>query len=366
MFNHPNRIFGLDVLRALAITLVVVSHCTYLIPQSDSQLILAIRTFGAIGVDLFFVLSGYLIGGILLKHLERNQTSFKDLFRFWKRRWLRTLPNYMVVLILNCVLLYILEDQIIPGVWEFFLFIQNFSSSHPDFFTEAWSLSIEEYAYLFLPFLIFIALSFFKKTKPKSLFLKVTLITILGLFVLKILFYFKYDINSYKEWSSSFRKVVIYRVDSIYIGFVLIYFVKAYKDYFIKLRYWLLGIGLLLFIALHGFIFENNALPQDYPFFYSIIYLLLLSVSLVLLFPFFTSLSRPKIGQRLVFYISTRSYAIYLVNYSLILLTIQEYFEASFLGIPFYLMATILASECLYQWVEKPFLKFRENHISRL
>ncbi len=66
MWNHPNRNFGLDAIRALAIILVVLSHCTYILPEFNLQLTNGIRLFGATGVDIFFVLSGFLIGGILL------------------------------------------------------------------------------------------------------------------------------------------------------------------------------------------------------------------------------------------------------------------------------------------------------------
>ncbi|MDG1661044.1 MAG: hypothetical protein P8H40_06680 [Winogradskyella sp.] len=72
------------------------------LPEFNLQLTNGIRLLGATGVDIFFVLSGFLIGGILLRKLEAGQTSFSDLVRFWKRRWLRTFPNYFVVLIFKC------------------------------------------------------------------------------------------------------------------------------------------------------------------------------------------------------------------------------------------------------------------------
>ena len=91
-----NRVFGLDFLRAIAISLVLISHISLLLfPTSDNFFLKIIRIFGAVGVDLFFVLSGFLIGGILLKHIDLNKTNFKDLLIFWKWRWFRTVvsPN---------------------------------------------------------------------------------------------------------------------------------------------------------------------------------------------------------------------------------------------------------------------------------
>ncbi|MDP3311908.1 acyltransferase [Lutibacter sp.] len=85
--NQINRIFGLDLIRAVAILLVVMSHATLLLfPYSEHAIVILIKILGVIGVDLFFVLSGFLIGGILLKQIDQNKTRLSDLFRFWKRR----------------------------------------------------------------------------------------------------------------------------------------------------------------------------------------------------------------------------------------------------------------------------------------
>src|SRR5690606_10019382 len=112
-----------------------------------------------------------------------------------------------------------------------FAFVQNFSSPHPDFFTEAWSLSIEEYAYLLLPLVLYISFYFFKK-KTASLFLWMTLLIILVSLLLKIQFYIDTSITSYKDWSATFRKVVIYRLDAIYIGFLLVYVIREFPKFF--------------------------------------------------------------------------------------------------------------------------------------
>ena len=170
--SFSKRNYGLDIIRSIAILLVVVSHCTYFLEiESDNPMILILRILGAVGVDLFFLLSGFLIGGILLKLIENNQIQFSNLIIFWKRRWFRTLPNYFLILIVNIIIVLLLQDDLPENILLFFLFLQNITSSHPDFFTEAWSLSIEEYAYLILPLIFYTLFLLFKNLKPKKVFL---------------------------------------------------------------------------------------------------------------------------------------------------------------------------------------------------
>ncbi len=364
MWNHPNRNFGLDAIRALAIILVVLSHCTYILPEFNLQLTNGIRLLGATGVDIFFVLSGFLIGGILLRKLEAGQTSFSDLVHFWKRRWLRTLPNYFVVLILNVIIIFFLRNTLVDNIWMYVPFLQNFVTTHPDFFTEAWSLSIEEYAYIILPFLIYSSFLFFSKTNTSKAFLYTTVLVIFILFIFKIQFYNSSEIKTYNDWSSQFRKVVLYRLDAIYYGFVMVYLVSKYK-FFKKNSLLLLVVGAVLFLNLHTIIVLFDIMPDDFKLFYSVFYLPLISISIALVFPYFLKLKANDNLNKIIQYISTRSYAIYLVNYSLVLLTLLKFLEPSVFFVFIYLIVTFVISELLYRWIELPVLKLRNRLVPR-
>src|SRR5579883_268892 len=120
------RRFGLDVWRALAITLVLVGHASFFFLPLTSKLD-AWYGLAFLGVELFFVLSGFLIGGILIA--EFRDGTFR-LRQFWLRRWLRTLPNYFLFLALNIVLY-----RAMNGAWPqfglFLVFLQNFAWPHP-------------------------------------------------------------------------------------------------------------------------------------------------------------------------------------------------------------------------------------------
>ena len=90
------RIHGLDTLRALAVSLVVLHHYTLFV--SDAPTFGWAGEIGWAGVDLFFALSGYLIGNQILAAV--GSTRGLGLGRFYARRLLRTLPNFWVVLAL--------------------------------------------------------------------------------------------------------------------------------------------------------------------------------------------------------------------------------------------------------------------------
>jgi peptidoglycan/LPS O-acetylase OafA/YrhL len=147
------------LLRALAILLVVVYHAGlfgFFLPF-DAQ------RFGWIGVDLFFVLSGYLIGGQLLGKAARGENL--DVPAFYWRRALRILPAYLVI-----VLLYWLmpgaarEFSRMPPLWRFLTFTQNLGLRGGTAFSHAWSLCIEFQFYLVLPLLLLLLVRRVRRT----------------------------------------------------------------------------------------------------------------------------------------------------------------------------------------------------------
>lgn len=142
------RLAGLDLLRAAAILLVLMSHYNGFVNQGS--------TFGFIGevgwagVDLFFVLSGYLIGNQILAPVARGAAL--PLKTFFARRLLRTLPNYYVVLAVYLLLPHSpIWGKTMAPVWRYLSFTQNFGLQYGQTFTHSWSLCVEEQFYLLLP-----------------------------------------------------------------------------------------------------------------------------------------------------------------------------------------------------------------------
>ena len=112
----------------------------------------AFEFLGLIGVEIFFALSGFLIGGILVRTNQKSESfNFQAVKTFWSRRWLRTLPNYCVFLALVSIQ-YKLQHQSWPeDLWKYLFFSQNLTSANLGFFALAWSLAIEEWFYLLFP-----------------------------------------------------------------------------------------------------------------------------------------------------------------------------------------------------------------------
>src|SRR5690606_37576027 len=108
------------------------------------------------GVGVFFVLSGFLIGGILIKDLNRYRFNIKTLRTFWIKRWSRTLPNYFLYLFLSVLLIPILySDFDLLWLINYSTFTHNLFSAPPyAFYGHSWSLSVEEWFYLLTPLLM--------------------------------------------------------------------------------------------------------------------------------------------------------------------------------------------------------------------
>jgi hypothetical protein len=140
----PRRV-GLDVMRAFAITSVLLGHASALYAYYPPILAWLPQWFAYIGVECFFVLSGWLIGGLLIRHLDTWQSPVA-LALFLHRRWVRTLPTYWIILGLVGVVGW--GGATLPDFVPYLVFSQNIWQAHPPFLFVAWSLSIEEWFYL--------------------------------------------------------------------------------------------------------------------------------------------------------------------------------------------------------------------------
>jgi peptidoglycan/LPS O-acetylase OafA/YrhL len=152
------RVPGLDLLRATAILSVMWTH-GFLLWYGGARSALVspdnpVSQLGWMGVDLFFVLSGYLIGSQLLKPVAAGRAP--DLKDFWIRRAFRILPAYGVVVGLYFVFPVLRERPQIQPLWQFATFSENLliDFRHAKAFSHVWSLCVEEHFYLVAPLMV--------------------------------------------------------------------------------------------------------------------------------------------------------------------------------------------------------------------
>ncbi|SFQ83515.1 acyltransferase family protein [Hymenobacter arizonensis] len=142
------KLHGLDHLRALAIVLVLGFHYRIF---AHPEWLTAVGAFGWTGVDLFFVLSGYLIATQLFgEATHRQRVSLRE---FFLKRSFRILPAYLLVVAVYFLVPAFRERVALPPLWRFLTFTQNFGLDlgTTGTFSHAWSLCIEEQFYLVLP-----------------------------------------------------------------------------------------------------------------------------------------------------------------------------------------------------------------------
>ncbi len=207
------RVFGLDCLRALAILSVLFAHGFGLLyPQMPAWFGL-LGHGGFYGVELFFVLSGFLIGRILIRY-DSDLGNPGTVGVFYIRRWFRTLPLFWLFVVLNVLLEFQVKDHPVSlgEVLEHGFFLRTFATYHPVFFPESWSLAIEEWFYLLFPAAIWLGLRFQRRFAP--VFLTVAAAFFLFSTIGRMISAYGPD-ASWAQWQ---RVIVIYRFDGLMIG----------------------------------------------------------------------------------------------------------------------------------------------------
>jgi peptidoglycan/LPS O-acetylase OafA/YrhL len=304
------RILGLDIVRAIAISLVVLTHSSSVLPESIKRIV--VMVLPAIdGVSVFFVLSGFLIGGILLKIIEQKDFTSGDLLQFWIRRWFRTLPNYfliLVILLLYDIFIYRTESAF---SLKYLFFVQNLTGNHPDFFPEAWSLSVEEWFYLLFPVTCFVGFVTIRTERYHVLFW-------VALFFLVVPFLMRIFVPLVRDdWTLlDVRKIVIYRLDSLMYGVLGAYLVRYHASFWKKIKYPCI---LLSALSIAGLTIYRNEGSQDWVF-WNVYSFNIESVATLLALPYFSGLQ--QIGsttlEKVFRFVSITSYSMYVLNLSII------------------------------------------------
>lgn len=357
LFSLPtsgDRTVGLDILRTVAIILVMISHSKMYLPQEIQNFL---SFFLIDGVAVFFVLSGFLIGRIMIKVFTK-EVSFKQMFNFWARRWLRTLPNYYFILLILIGLEGLMnEKNITYNFFTYSFFLQNLYYPIKSFFPESWSLAVEEWFYLICPLLFFL-IHFLLKESKKITFLISIILIILFANIIRICYYFDLETKNYFIYDRYFIRQVITRIDAIIYGVLSAWIYVYYPNLFNKYKKRNFIIGCLSILLIHNL--ESKYQPFQY-----LLSFTLVSVAIMIILPFLNSIKTIKIKklQSIIIHISLISYSMYLINLSLVNFWVLPLFKIKTDIINFFLFwgITIVISTILYKRLELPFLTYRDK-----
>lgn len=361
--TSKKRIYGLDILRAIAICYVMHWH-----GDAYSSAIVPTRYYRWLvldGVGLFFVLSGFLVGGILIKTVLQQPFTPQRLWHFWLRRWFRTLPAYYLVLSILVVLYYISHSQLPPSLWQYYAFLQNFAGPHPLFFGEAWSLAVEEWFYLLIPAGLLLILQFSRQYRRAFLGWILFVLVIATAFRMgKVM---QHDYFATGNFGEEISKVVLMRLDGIMWGMLGAWLSIFRPQWWQQQRNASFLAGLILLFG------ARIAISYSTPF-YTFGYYTASALGTMLLLPKLSTIrSDSGIIFRIVTFISLISYSMYLTNHMFVQRgIIPKLFPV--LGINPSLGAwhgmaallifwgfTIILSYILYTFWEKPIMNLRER-----
>ncbi|RMW94626.1 acyltransferase [Allofranklinella schreckenbergeri] len=214
--THFQRNFGLDVLRTLAISVVLMNHGFlgfFIAPGlvKWEGWTAALSACAVFSIEWLFVLSGFLIGSMMIRSFETQPQWWLSARDFWLRRWFRTVPNYYLFLFVSAIFAWL---GIGDGEFElsFLFFSQNLitAQTQPYFFSESWSLALDEWFYFLMPLLLGLTALLFRLPRHAQFWaVALTLITIPT-----ILRFCDAAPSDFLMWDAHVRRVTIMHLDA--------------------------------------------------------------------------------------------------------------------------------------------------------
>lgn len=366
--TSSEKFHGLDHLRALAILLVFIFHYTIL-SKGEPSWLATMSSFGWTGVDLFFVLSGFLIALPLFKAIGNSQPI--SLRTFFIKRTLRILPVYWFTLLIYVLFPFFREKESLPSLLKFLTFTQNFGlniKTHGTF-SHAWSLCVEEHFYILFPFLLL----WMQGRKHKKIFIWILPV----LFVAGIgLRYYSYHhiyfpyLNDKLNWMYWYRAVYYpsyNRLDGILTGVGIAALYQFAPNFWLTLsRYANLIFVLGLFILTGAYFFcEDQSTPSASVWGFSII---AISYGCMVIASLCETCFLYRWQSKVSSFIAAISFSLYLTHKGITHCT-QEVLSAyttnqNVLFLVSFL-SCLLFAWLLFQFLEKPCLRIRNQILQK-
>lgn len=325
---------NLDILRGVAILLVLGAHCDYFRVW---------WSIGWCGVDLFFVLSGFLISGLLFAEYQRHGTI--DVRRFWLRRGLKIWPPFYVFIGCSVVLDLTWHRQVSIALLHDSLFIGNYLSH---FWFHTWSLAVEEHFYLALP-IVLAALVKISRSKADP-FRAVPMISIL---VIVLCLYLRARALEAGVGPGPIHWRTHLRMDSLFAGVALGYYYHFRPGSLASVRrrwLWFLGSVCLIPVVRDSLRLQFTILTYTFAF---------AAAACVLT----AVVDRPpstRLVPRSIAYVGSYSYSIYLWHAAIDSLVFKT-FKPTFAFFWLYVASSVALGVLMSKLIERPSLALRDH-----
>jgi peptidoglycan/LPS O-acetylase OafA/YrhL len=353
---------GLDHLRALAIVMVFFFHYG-IVTHGEPEWLPPLAQFGWTGVDLFFVLSGFLIASSLFEQIQHEKRI--ALKSFFVKRVFRILPAYWVTVALYFCFTSFHEKEALPPLWRFLTFTQNFNLNIKDFgtFSHAWSLCVEEHFYLLFPLVLFV----FQKTKKLNKAYLLIVILILSGLLLRAYIYFQCYLpkvneeDSWRYWYAYIYYPTFTRLDGLLVGISIaatVVFLPKYWQKITQLGNVVLLVGMtILGIAFYLCMEQDTASASvlGYP-------IIALGYGCLVIAALSPCCFLYRWNSAFTAFIASISYSLYLIHKGVIHVThicLAEYNFNSNSMLLISILSCLIAALLLNRLIEKPFMRWR-------
>jgi peptidoglycan/LPS O-acetylase OafA/YrhL len=356
--SEEKRNYGLDAMRGIGLLMVLIGHSLHFF-DTYFEKIYRIAHFVMNGVELFFALSGFLIGGIIIRtFILKDNYDWAELLTFLKRRWYKTLPVYYFAILINYTIGYFFTGTHHDFNWQYLTFTHTLFKSDHWFFPISYSLSMEEWFYLIFPFLFIAMVRIFKnKMTPYTILLALCILYCIIAIGIRT-----YYFQLHPHWDTVMRKSLITRIDCSIYGVLMAFIFHKYKMLLLRYKNHLLILALILYAIS---IYFRTHFSTGY--FYYVLYFTAIPLSFALMIPWFYDLQRKSNFTYFLFtYLSMISFAFYLFHLSpnmelFLQFKVTDSLITSCFYYVLYLIIVFSVATLWYLKVEKPITNLRNK-----
>jgi peptidoglycan/LPS O-acetylase OafA/YrhL len=342
-----DRVSSLDVYRALAIIGVVIYHFHHFLK------------YGNLGVDLFFVISGLLVGGLLTREFEKNNRI--NIPKFLLQRGFKIWPSYYFLLAFGSLIAFLLYRNSHPTfqipLWDlkkYLFFYQNYREEPVHWvFDHVWSLCVEEHFYIILPVVFFmIQLASSKENKRKMLYVAVFFAIVFGV-VAK--YYSLYYTKIHDTYTGTHN-----RIDALAWGVLLNLVITGYGEKLKQIKWLpvLSVIGIILFTIAVRINLHTDSIAYQKIFLQSFVPICFF---LTILGTYYLDFSKFYILRSIGYY----SYNWYLWH-PMFVWAVTDLLGPGRLGLATYTVISLIMAITATILIEEPFLELRKKVIPRI